>query len=77
MCTVVISTTEQGLNGAVKWFNSQKGFGFIVRDDNGQDVFAHSVRPPISTSFPFFSSFARVGGGREKRHRRVVANFSR
>ncbi len=47
--------------GTVKWFNAEKGFGFISVDDGGADVFVH------------YSEIADTGGYRSlDENQRVV-----
>jgi cold shock protein len=37
----ITEQVKMRIQGTVKWFNGDKGFGFITREDGGKDCFVH------------------------------------
>ena len=46
-------------NGTVKWFNPDKGFGFITQENGGEDVFVH-FRAIVSGGYKTLNEGQRV-----------------
>jgi len=48
------------MTGVIKWFNDSKGYGFIQREDGGQDVFVHYSALPAANGYRTLTEGQRV-----------------
>ena len=48
-------------SGTVKWFNAEKGFGFLEQDGGGADVFAHMIGQIVSRETRLSRSYLTHG----------------
>lgn len=53
------------ITGTVKWFNADKGFGFITQDNGGDDVFVH-FRAIVGDGYKTLEEGQRVSFDTEK-----------
>jgi CspA family cold shock protein len=58
--------------GTVKWFNSNKGFGFIQPADGGKDIFVH-ITAVHAAGLKFLKDGASVSYDLEERNGKVSA----
>ncbi|WP_218312814.1 cold-shock protein [Alteromonas antoniana] len=64
---------SNSVNGTVKWFNEDKGFGFLTQDNGGKDVFVH-FRSIVSEGFKTLSDGQAVKFDVENGQKGLQAN---
>lgn len=64
-------------SGSVKWFNTQKGFGFIAPDDGDKDIFVHvSALERSGVSFLHEGQKVEFELGRDRKGRLAVEHIT-
>lgn len=64
---------SNSVEGTVKWFNEDKGFGFLTQDNGGKDVFVH-FRSIVSDGFKTLSEGQAVTFDIENGQKGLQAN---
>lgn len=71
-------TGAQDVEGVVKWYSPEKGYGFVAARDGGKDVFVNAAClrrsgvPSIDTDLQVRTTYVSTPRGREARYIRVV-----